>query len=248
MVPRAFVPAGLVGYFLLLDFLLAGAYLGTTWWGHLNEIFDMSKENNIPTWYSALQYAVSALLFGLYARLNVTRNDPRSWVLICLPVLCLMMSLDEDASLHERLGPLLDRVLLDSTREASVLPRTGAWFLIGIPFLMAVYFGMRSIHRYFAAVPRAYIGCCGGFTLIVFAAAGLEAVSNFIGVLNTSAYFLETLAEESLEMLGSTLILWGAVELLNSIGLRIEASDSPVSFRQAANDGGYKSDEIRGRS
>jgi hypothetical protein len=53
-------------------------------------------------------------------------------------------------------------------------------------------------------------------------ALGIETLRNFV-VRGSGAYAAEVVAEELLEMLGVTILLWGCLDLLRAYGIRLEA-------------------------
>jgi hypothetical protein len=236
---RLFVPPVLVVYFFMADVLLAVAYLTTAVWGHWDSIFDLNSETSLPTWYASMQYVVSAVVFAAYAWVNMNRADRQSWLLLLLPLFCTLMSMDEAVGFHERLGHALDKLLLGGVRKDSIMPRTGIWPIIGIPCLAGVYIAMRSLRKHFVKAPLAYLRCITGIGLVIMAAAGLDALGNLVVSPGTYAYMFQILAEETLEMTGSTLLLWGAVDLLISSPVRIELRRTLADVHYAANDESY---------
>lgn len=67
----------------------------------LGEIFNLDREINIPTWFTAGLWLISAILATVFAVSAPTRR--RSWWLFA--GVCMFMSIDESISLHERLNP-----------------------------------------------------------------------------------------------------------------------------------------------
>src|SRR6266545_5147574 len=72
-------------------------------WKVVMKLFDVNSENNVPTWFSSLLLFGDALLAGLVAALvrRAGGRDAGHWA--ALAVLLSLLSLDEVASLHERL-------------------------------------------------------------------------------------------------------------------------------------------------
>ncbi len=67
--------------------------------------FDVGREINLPTWFSAGLWITAGILAGYFAR-RASRHR-RSWALFC--VVCLVFSIDETLELHERLDVIGDR-------------------------------------------------------------------------------------------------------------------------------------------
>ncbi len=227
------LPQHLPLYFLAMDFLLAIAYVLATWSGHLEMVFGLDNENNIPTWYSSIQYAFVALLFSIVAWAQLRRDDLASWALCVPPCLFLLLSLDEQASMHERIGLFFDTMLFNGLGEQNVLPVSGLWVFIAVPFALVAFTMLRYLHACFAVAPHAYRLCAIGLVTIVFAAAGLEAASNLIDVNKSGMLplYTEILLEETLEMIGATLVLWGASELINAHGITIAVGGAETKLR-----------------
>ncbi|WP_293401732.1 hypothetical protein [Phenylobacterium sp.] len=78
----------------------------------LFQLFDLDGENNIPTWYTSLLWAMAARMAWVAHRREPDLVIRRSWIL--LGSVFLLLSLDEAASLHERLLGLAGDTLQDA--------------------------------------------------------------------------------------------------------------------------------------
>jgi hypothetical protein len=228
--PRVHVPPVIV-VFLLVDAALAVAYLADYLCGQpyrpLSVFLDLGRENNLPTWYASVQWFFIAVLLGLFALRNLTIARPRSWALALLPLVCLALSLDEVSEIHEWLGKMSDG-LLAGGRAGSALPQTGIWiFLLGIPFVLLMGSLLVAVRAYFGRAPDALRKIVLGLAVMLAGAIGVEVLSNLV-VPDSLAAALQVLSEESLEMLGATIVLWGAFEVLERHGLvfDLEAVDT----------------------
>jgi hypothetical protein len=104
--PRsAAVFLGVIIVFLALAHLLT--VVSTYYWGHnyvlgLVPLFNMDEEQNLPTYFSSAQILLcSCLAFAIaVAEKNRRRRDYLYWIGLCL--ICLYISVDEFASIHER--------------------------------------------------------------------------------------------------------------------------------------------------
>ena len=99
-----FVLVGLSVLLVLLDAVI------NTWdvtgYGQFRRMFNIAREDSLPTWYSIiLAFTVSALSFLIYLQSRALES-PRSvqigWGL--LSVFYLFLSIDDGAEVHERLG------------------------------------------------------------------------------------------------------------------------------------------------
>lgn len=201
--------------------LLVGAYVVTQLWvprvlhgqgGTLAMIqfFDLDREGNLPSWFSATLWTLAAALaFGASAQGHADRRARPRW--LALGGLYLFLSMDEMAGWHDMLGIVLRR----APGAAGTLHY--AWLIYGM-ILLAVaglYFA-----PFVLRLPRYVAGCIGlAATVYVGAAAGLEFLGGKVrdGVL---AYpfgltgFHEIIGEEFGEMLGVIILIHGLIVFL----------------------------------
>jgi hypothetical protein len=202
-----------------VDLALGLAYLGYFLLGHPYEPFakliDLDGEANLPTWYSSVLWFSVAYLTWVFAERHVLRSRIRSWFLFALPLVFVLFSLDEVAQLHEHLGVLSDALLPNGTREATVVSHTGLFFLfVGVPFAIVFIGLIGAVRPFLAENPGAFVKLAGGMALFVFAAVGLDALSNFTTD-GSLAAAIQVLTEEVTEMIAATIVLWGAYELVS---------------------------------
>lgn len=169
--------------------------------GLVMAFFDLDAEVNLPTWFQTLLTAAIGSLLLAWNR-DLTSRGGHRWGWILLGLAFIALSLDEMASLHEKLmDPMRERFDIDSGPlfYAWVIPvglATLILFLVLVPFL-----------KY---LPRA--------TLVRFLVAGLVFISGALflemvggsiaGTLgSTAAYDGVTSLEEALEMIGAVLFL-----------------------------------------
>lgn len=142
------------------------------------------------------------------------------------------MSIDEIAEIHERLGEMSDALLAGGTREGTIFAHTGIWmFLIGIPALMGLLLLIRLLHDYFSDTPGVTTKFIIGSVVLVGGAAGIEIISNFVRWASY-AYSFQSLAEEFFEMLGVTIMLWAAVDLLQAHGFEVKLQPTRIRSKR----------------
>lgn len=208
----------LVGTLLAVDLTLGALYLANAGVGKpswfITRLLDLDGEGNLPTWYSSSQLLLLGVLLGAFVMVGTDWRATRAWELMALPLLCVALSIDEVAQVHEWLGDKSDMLFATGNRAESWLPRTGLWFLIlGLPFVLLV---ARLWHGFMPSLrerPRVVRRLLAGFVIYTGSAVGLEALSNLV----TSGSALSTIqiaAEEVGEMLGVTLLVWAAGDLL----------------------------------
>jgi hypothetical protein len=182
--------------------------------------FDLNAETNLPSWYSAGQLALIGVLLVVFAGSQLRRGARAAWAVMLAGVAFLFLSLDETTSLHENFGYWLDRF---HHRRNTTFGETGFWMLICAPLFLAALVTLGfAARRYLRGRKPVVIKLAIGAAIYVAAAAGVEALSNFVVPQGTGARVL-VLLEEMGEMLGATTMLWGVCELMRSHGMRLLA-------------------------
>ena len=204
-----------------IDVALGLVYLAYFLIGHpiepLAKLIDLDGEANLPTWYSSIQWFCVAYLAWVFAARHADRARVRSWFLLALPLVFLLFSLDEVAQLHEHLGVMSDVLLPNGTRDATAFSHTGLFFLlIGVPFVIVFVGLLTAVRPFLSGHPAAFMKLVGGMALFIFAAVGLDALSNLTtdGTLSAT---IQVLTEEVTEMVAATIVLWGAYELATDV-------------------------------
>jgi hypothetical protein len=192
--------------------------------GQAPNLFDLNGEANIPTWWSSAQLLVSGSLMALVAFSN-RRRDHRSWSLAALAGLVILLSVDETACFHERLGSLVDS-FLDPRRD--VLPKTGYWpFAVGLPAAAFVVWIAATCSSFLAGAKHSAARFV--FALMVFfgGAVGVELLNN---VGSDALRHLMIELEEGLEMIGGSLLVWSALDLVRRHPTTADAWSRLCSF------------------
>lgn len=220
--------------FLLINCTLGAAYVLDDAAGHpiggLTSFIDLNGEQNLPTWYSSVQWFSVAALLSLFAWRNFAPRRLRSWLLLGLPPVFLFLSLDEVAQIHEWLGDKSDVLLPGADRANTPFFHTGIWmFVLGVPFLALFAALIFSIRIYFQRTPGALVRMLAGMAVMLGGSIGIETLHNFVDP--ESIYgVLQIAAEELCEMVGATLVLWGSYELLRGHGFawNLDRADAPA--------------------
>ena len=130
-------------------------FVGRPFW-KLTELFHLEHEKNFPTWYSSMQFFIIALFFSIFLYNNFRRDNVRAWLLLLLPLLFLLLSIDEVAELHEWFGYKLDILLPGGSRKETAFGYTGIWmFVVGGPFFICCVLLFRSLKDFFTKSPKA---------------------------------------------------------------------------------------------
>ena len=174
--------------------------------------FNLSNEDNLPAWFSSLQLGLCALvLLAIGAcddlRVQVCR---RQWFI--LAVAFLLLSFDEDASLHERLIDPVHRIVgesrwLTNAWVFAVLPMVGLLGLYMLALLKSLPPRTRNLFLISGAI---YVG----------GAAGVELVSGamrFQYGISGAHFAFSSWFEEALELIGIALFLKAASDWLVTV-------------------------------
>jgi hypothetical protein len=179
-------------------------------WKAVMRLFDVNSEHNVPSWFSSMLLIGCALVAAILAALTrrAGGRDARYWA--ALAAVLSLLSLDEAAALHERLGGPAAEVLGAATRGALhfawVVPGVVLALVVGLAFLRFVLRLPRSTRRLVVAAAALYLT----------GAAALEAVGGMVleAQGHRAMYLLVTAAEEGLEMAGAVLLLYAILRLL----------------------------------
>lgn len=197
----------------------------------ISPMLDLDGEANLPTWYSSMQLLLVAGLLAIFVVNRVDKKDRQSWSLLLWPLIFIFLALDEILGLHEWLGMASDVLLPGGSRRNTIWAYTGVWmFLLGIPFLLMMLALLASSKKYLRDQPAVSKKLLVGLVVFVGAACGIEIFSNFVSHTG-KLYVLEVFFEELGEMLGETILVWAAYELLSFslrfFGNEVESNKAP---------------------
>ena len=212
----------LIQILLICDIILVLLYLGNHFvdypFSWFTEFIDLDNENNLPAWYSSIQIFLLAITSGMYLR-NLSGKEQKlnklAWI---VPLIFVVMSLDEIAMIHEEFGEMTDFLLAGGTRRNTVFRVTGIWmFIVGIPFFALMLGIILHLKSRIGNIPGGINKFILGLVVYVVSAVGIEILSNYFR--RGAGYLTQVILEEFGEMLGVTIVLWGIIELLNTQGM-----------------------------
>jgi hypothetical protein len=219
------IDAGLSVAFLL-NYLIGGPS------GFVTHQINLNGEANLTAWYSSAKLLGVALLLALTSHRRFLEGDSRWIIVAAVSLAFLMLSADETAQVHEWLGQRTDAFLPDGTREGTVFGYTGIWmFVLGVPFAIALFGALYWLKGVFAIAPGSLALFAAGAGLLLLGALGVEFTQNMAEP-DSLGMILSILAEEFLEMVGVTVMLWAAYNL----ELQTRASSSVVRGGRASTD------------
>ncbi len=200
--------------------------------GHISirRIFNVAREESLPTWFASLQ----ALLVSVTAWALWRLESARGWLFVSL--FFLYVSIDDAAAVHERVATALSETF--PTLPFLENYPSFSWHLLVAPFLAA---GLLAVAVYqWRRIPTRRTLLLVGAGLAAFAISQsfdvLEGVDGLfdgwaedLGVAEYTVGHGFRATEEWLEMLGTT-ALWAPMLLLlgDSVDLRVGRRSDPV--------------------
>ena len=201
------------------------AVFDSTVGGWLPEMFFFDSEQNIPTFYSAFNLMVSALLLLLIAMKH--KGIGSDWLFwLGLAFLMCFLSVDEATSIHEQLGAPT-RAMLDMSATFYY-----AWVL---PYLLAVAAIFLLYFKFLMRLPkRTRVLFLLSGSLFVLGAAGFEVFGNTLKVIYPRTYNISITLEELLEMLGVVCFIYSLMDYATNRfgGLTITIASRPSRYRR----------------
>ena len=177
----------------------------------VDHLYDLDQEANVPAWFSSMQLFCVAAVIALFGPRALRSVGVPVFVPLVAAAAFLFLSMDEIAQVHERVGRELKGSAVPQVRNGR-----GAWvfvyIVVALPFL---YLGLRYLAAMWRGYPRLILYGALGCLCFAGGAMGIELIADqFIrGQGERDLYVLSVLAEEMLEMVGGTLILFGATHL-----------------------------------
>jgi len=188
-------------------------------------IFDAGRENSIPTWFSILNLLLASGFLFLIAHHEKLIGAPLARRWFVLAVIILLLSMDEGASLHERL-----QKTQQYTGVLIPMIESHPWVLYGAVFATGVFLYFISFLRKVGPRLAGMFLLSGGIFLagaLGFETMGAWFVHNDIAVRGDILYMLRRAAEEACEMYGIALfniVLFGEIQR-RGIGLTLALRD-----------------------
>lgn len=183
------------------------------------KLFNVDRELNFPTWYSALTIAFCSLLLRIIAQGKKQQSDryAEEWRLLSL--IFLFLAIDEVLSIHEIL-------IIPEVSEALNLP----WFLHSMWVIPGTIFVIWFIRRYSKFARHLPYKSRKHFFSAAFLYVGGALIMEMIGSHVAEArgqqnlvYALIATAEEAMEMFGIIVFVYGLLIYLRQWNEQINA-------------------------
>lgn len=209
---------GLIACLFSADIVLAALYLllflhGNPMGNDRPNMFNMDGEGNIPSWYSSVKLLAVGLCAYFYGRLVLTRDKLAGALILLGGVLFAYLSMDEGATLHEKIGDRFNMLVgANSLGDKVLFDTTGVWMLfLGPPLFLALVGGIIFLRKRLSIAPNVFAKALTGALIFVIAAAPGDILVNYF---RGDALVVQTAIEELAEMIGVTLMLWAVMTLL----------------------------------
>jgi hypothetical protein len=177
-------------------------------------LFFLGYECNVPTYFISFLGLFSALLLLGIKILEQNRKSPHSSKWVILSIGFFYISIDEIISLHEKLIKPISGLLGDG--HLGIF--TFAWVLVGIPvvIILAIFF-FRFLMQLNQNTKISFLIAA---TLYIGGSIGLELIGGRYFELhgsNNLTYCMMQNMEETLEMVGLIVFIWGLLSYLANI-------------------------------
>ena len=186
----------------------------------LSTLFDLDREANIPAWFSSSQLLLICLIIWLAFLLHKACERPSRLFLFTTGTGFLLMSLDETSQVHESITATLGDRYIDWVPpliiEHKEIPFLSLVLLI--IFVRLIYPDLKSLWLWSR---RKSLVAVAGILTYMLGASVLETIGYEFIEKGTFIYRVEVSAEEFLEMLGASLILYTVVSFVQD-KLRID--------------------------
>lgn len=176
-------------------------------------LFDLDSEGSLSAWFSSTQLFIIGMVFLLKSQSIAGNHTPPPYFFITLSLGFIFLSADEAAAIHEKMSVIL--------KQIDFLPRFkdnhGVWISVyAVVFFIILITYFRSVlamHKFYkreTAVLALGIATfmCGGLLLEIISYQFLRSGAT------PTAYAIEVMAEEFLEMSGASIMLYGAFLML----------------------------------
>lgn len=193
--------------YVLSEFLGLDANTAPT---RILDIFSVSLEESLPTWYSTINLFLAAGLLAWIAVSKRLHGEPYSLRWAGLSLVFLYLSMDEGAAIHETASsPLRDAFDTSGFLEFG-------WLIVGVPLVLLF---LIAYFRFWTRLPKK--------TRILFAAAAILYIGGGMLIESVSAnqydadggasfvYMAIATVEELCEMLGVVVLIYALLDYLS---------------------------------
>jgi hypothetical protein len=194
----------------------------------------VNTEANIPAWFSTSILLLCSVLLGVITYTVKGAGDRYSlyWGVLC--IVFVLMSLDEQVSIHERLVEPL-RSLLDTgglLYFAWVIPGGAFVIIFGLVYTRFLFNLPVTIRRLFVAAGALYVSGSLGLEMIGGLVSDLRGEGNLL-------YSALVTAEDFLEMSGATIFLYALIRYITCLQERMGRISSEKLAKRTSQGGAH---------
>lgn len=205
----------LAGVFVMMMLTIIDHAAGRPYWP-ISRTFTFGHEGNLPTWYSSLLLAIGGVAAWRCYRLAKSNGWRRAWTLGAFSALLWFMSCDEVSQFHEGLGQYAARFVGVADKSYAL---NSPWVWVFGPLILLAF--LAFIVALWEPLGRAK-GCRRllllGLGSIVLGGILVEGTINFMDHQRFQTLWThEVIPEETLEMIGSVLLIYTFVRWETSV-------------------------------
>lgn len=214
--PRGVARPSLVAGLLAFEALLVVLYIVTRSIAasRAGAFFNLDAEQSLGAWFSSSQFLVTGIVLWLAGDGVRAPEQPAPWFLRLSAAGFLFLSLDEAAAVHETLSRGIYKL---APAAAPFGHAHSAWLVLyglAAPALVAVFWP--QVSKFWRAFPAACRMGLVGAVVILAGAAGIES----LGYVHLFSGYIEVALEETLEMIGATLMLLAALAVKDEVSAK----------------------------
>ncbi len=192
--------------------------------------FDLTNERNIPTWYASALLLLCGLLLGNLGLLYRRSGERYAGHWLMLGMIFVLLSIDETASLHERLIAMTRDWVPKAgglLRYSWVVPYLAGVLVLGLAYVKFLWHLPVRTRRLIILAGAMYVGGAAGMEML----EGLWVTQmNTKGQANLGSFLLTT-TEETLEMT-ALVVFFHALSVYTSVWLRENRRSRQHSYGQ----------------
>ncbi|HJQ68249.1 MAG TPA: hypothetical protein VKA70_04725 [Blastocatellia bacterium] len=193
-------------------------------------LFNLDGEANIPAWFSSSQLLLICLMVWVAALLGRSSDRPRRFSLLMMGALFLLLSLDETSQVHEGVTASLGDRYVDWVPPL-MLKHIEIPVVSLVLLLLLVRLVYPDLKAFWLWSRRKTLIAAAGILTYLSGASLLETMGYEFIEKGTPLYRIEVCAEEFLEMLGASLILYTAISLVEE---RLKLGRREYLYRKSA--------------
>lgn len=195
-----------------------------TWWVAL---FDVNREQNVPTFYQGISIFAAAVLLAVIARHAWSTRAPFRWAWTTLSAGFVVLSIDETCMLHEQLEALMQA----RNYHLNGLFRY-SWVIPGLIIVTCI--GIGYVRFLVSLPPATRVRFIIAATIYLSGTIGMEMVGGWYddhhGANNLACQMLANV-EEMMEMSGIAIFIVTLVEYtamhIGTIRIHVQAAEEP---------------------